>query len=285
LRRGGWHVNHALSIIDAHGRDLRFVLRRWARPGWQVDDPDYTVEREVHVLAVLEPTPVPAPLVVAADPAGAYCDVPAILLSHLPGHPPQAKDTESLNLGDQLAETLAQIHALPGAATARLDPVRLYFDRAHATLPRWIPATPTWRHAITALRQPPPTSATTMLHRDYHQDNTLWSRGHLSGVVDWTQACWGPPQLDVGHMRWNLVADHGLPAADRFLARYQAMSGASLPDQPYWDLVALFDLLLTGDDPGDITPRRPTALRRLREGRTQPVHIRPRLDRACCVPG
>ena len=37
-------------------------------------------------------------------------------------------------------------------------------------------------------------------------DLERWSRGLLTGMVDWTQASWGPPELDLGHMRWNLVA-------------------------------------------------------------------------------
>jgi hypothetical protein len=73
-------------------------------------------------------------------------------------------------------------------------------------------------------------------------------------VVDWTQASWGPPELDVAHMRWNLVADHGRQAADQFLACYRSASGSNLDNQPYWDLVSLFDLLLDGDDLGDIGP-------------------------------
>jgi hypothetical protein len=58
-------------------------------------------------------------------------------------------------------------------------------------------------------------------------------------------------------MRWNLVAGHGQQAADHFLACYQAITSTPLSDQPYWDLVALLDLLLdTGDPagPGDIGP-------------------------------
>jgi aminoglycoside phosphotransferase (APT) family kinase protein len=93
-----------------------------------------------------------------------------------------------------------------------------------------------------------------LIHRDYHPENTLWSRGHLSGVVDWTQASWGPPGLDLGHMRWNLVADHGQQVADQFLNCYRAATGSACDDQPYWDLVSLLDLLLDGDDPGDIEP-------------------------------
>ena len=45
LRLGGWHVNHALDVVDADGRTHRLVLRRWARPDWAAENPDYTVER------------------------------------------------------------------------------------------------------------------------------------------------------------------------------------------------------------------------------------------------
>jgi aminoglycoside phosphotransferase (APT) family kinase protein len=255
LRPGGWHVNHALDVLDRRGRTHRLVLRRWARPGWQTDDPDYTVEREARVLELLRLTPVPAPVVVAADPNGAHCDVPAILLTRLPGHPPHPADTSGDRFCLDLAEALAQIHTVDATAERQLDPYRLYYDRAHAVPARWMPATPIWKQATTAVREPPPTKTMTLIHRDYHPDNTLWSWGHLSGVVDWTQASWGPPGLDLGHMRWNLVADHGQQVADQFLAYYRTTTGSACDDQPYWDLVSLLDLLLDGDDPGDIDPR------------------------------
>jgi len=55
-------------------------------------------------------------------------------------------------------------------------------------------------------------------------------------------------------MRWNLVLDHGQQVADQFLACYRATTGRALNDQSYWDLVSLLDLLLDGDDLGDIEP-------------------------------
>jgi aminoglycoside phosphotransferase (APT) family kinase protein len=258
LRLGGWHVDHALDVLDGRGRTHRLVLRRWARPGWEADDPDYTVEREVAVLELLGSTPVPAPVVVAADPAGAQCDVPAILLTRLPGHPPRPAEVSGARFCSDLAEALAQIHAVDATRARRLEPYRLYYDRTHAAPAAWMPATPVWAQAIAAVREPPPTTTSgtsiTLIHRDYHPQNTLWSRQRLTAVVDWTQASSGPPGLDLGHMRWNLLADHGQHVADQFLARYRATTGNACPDQPYWDLVSLLDLLLDGDDPGDIEP-------------------------------
>jgi hypothetical protein len=49
LTLGGWHANHALTIIDADGRAHRLVLRRWAGE-WAREDPDFTPAREAGAL-------------------------------------------------------------------------------------------------------------------------------------------------------------------------------------------------------------------------------------------
>jgi aminoglycoside phosphotransferase (APT) family kinase protein len=250
---GGWHVNHALDVLAPDGHRRPLFLRRWARPNWQDDDPDYTVERELRVLSLLEPTSIPAPQVVASDPDGVGCDVPALLLTRLPGHAPGPNEHRREDFTGQLAGMLARIHAAPIPAPP-LPALRLYYDRPHATRPHWLPHNRVWTRALAAVRQPPPATATRLLHRDYHPENTLWTAGQLRGVVDWTQASTGPAQFDLGHMRWNLVADQGQPTADRFLADYRAATGRDLEHQPDWNRVALLDLLLCSDEPGDITP-------------------------------
>ncbi|MDQ2706136.1 MAG: phosphotransferase [Actinomycetota bacterium] len=253
LRLGGWHVNHAVDILDLHDRLHRLVLRRWARPGWEIQDPDYTVERETRVLRLLEPTPVPAPVLVSSDPSGVRCGVPAMLITRLPGHPPAGEDISGADSCRRLAQALAQIHRVDDTAV-NLAPVRLYYDRARAAPTAWMPASGVWRRAISAVREPPPASTWALIHRDFHPENTLWSAGRITGVVDWTQASSGPPALDLGHMRWNLVLDHGPVVADRFLRCYRTATGDSPAHQSYWDLVSLFDLLLDQDAPGDLGP-------------------------------
>src|SRR5919109_1313326 len=66
LTEGGWHANHALTVVDGDGRVHRLVLRRWARPEWKVEDPDFTPEREARVLELLAAAPVPVPHLVAS---------------------------------------------------------------------------------------------------------------------------------------------------------------------------------------------------------------------------
>ena len=61
LDQGGWHANHAVTVVDARHVSHRLVLRRWARPGWALGDPDFTAAREVEVLKLLERNRIPHP--------------------------------------------------------------------------------------------------------------------------------------------------------------------------------------------------------------------------------
>ena len=88
---------------------------------------------------------------------------------------------------------------------------------------------------------PPPDDRACFIHRDYHPGNTLWTGGRLTGVVDWIGGSWGPPSVDLGHMRVNLTADLGLAVADRFLAAHRALTG--FDHHPWWDVAATVDVV------------------------------------------
>ena len=88
---------------------------------------------------------------------------------------------------------------------------------------------------------PAPPGEARFIHRDYHPGNTLWVGGRLVGVVDWTSGSWGPPSVDLGHMRVNLAMDLGLAVADRFQAAHRALTG--FDHHPWWDVASAVDLL------------------------------------------
>lgn len=245
LGRGGWHVNHALTIADQSGGIHHVVLRRWARPGWESSDPDFTAERETKVLAFLERAAFPAPRVIAADCRGTQCGVPALLLTRLAGGPAARVEDESSLW--QLAQTLARIHDLDLGQTS-LPGYRPYVDLRARSIPVWL-AGEVWGRAVETVQSEPRQPGARFIHRDYHPGNTLWSGRRLTGVVDWTQASVGPVEVDVGHMRWNLVVEYGLEAADGFLNSYKVVTRSRLPHQPYWDLVAVLDLVLDMHEP------------------------------------
>lgn len=215
ISHGGWHANHALVVVDCHGHRHRLVLRRWARPDWDVDDPDFTVAREVTILRLLASAAVPTPTVVAADPDGAVCDAPALLLARLPGRPPAQAQLGDLNrFLTRLAQALPPIHAVNGRAQQLVPAYRTYEDLRRRPPPAWLGRSAVWERAFQVATGPAPATRRCFIHRDYHPGNTLWWQGRLTGVVDWTQGSWGPPGIDVGWMRWNLACDHGLEVAD-----------------------------------------------------------------------
>jgi hypothetical protein len=51
-------------------------------------------------------------------------------------------------------------------------------------------------------------------------------------------------------MRWNLAVDLGVDAADEFLARHREISGVTVDDPTYWDVVTAVDVLPELDPPG-----------------------------------
>ena len=240
-----WLANHAVDVADAAGAVHRVVLRRWARPGWDFEDADFTAAREAAILELLAPTPVPAPALVAADPGAAVCDVPALLLARLPGGPPDL-DGDPAALVEGLAAALPAIHAVDPAGA--VPAYRRFYDPAALVPPAWSARPGLWRRAYEVAAGPPPDDHVCFIHRDYHPANTLWANGRLVGVVDWTGGSWGPPSVDLGHMRLNLTWDLGLEVADRFLAAHRALTG--FDHHPWWDVASAVDCVPEPDSAG-----------------------------------
>jgi aminoglycoside phosphotransferase (APT) family kinase protein len=236
LAGGVSHVNHALLVESRSGSAHRLVLRRWAGPCWSINDLEFSPEREIAALALLAGCRLPTP----SDPSGAYCDFPTLLITRLTGHPPRPAPGDLPEYLIQLAAALLSVHALEGGATM---PPYTPYNRLEVRLPPRHAMRPRlWERAIEVVAGPSPEAAPHFIHRDYHPDNTLWSYGRLTGVVDWDKASYGPIAVDIAHMRWNLAIRYGVTAADRFLAAFDQVAGGYQHD-PYWDLRCVVDLL------------------------------------------
>jgi aminoglycoside phosphotransferase (APT) family kinase protein len=239
-----WLANHAVEVADAAGAVHPVVLRRWARPGWDEEDPDFTAAREAAILDLLAPTPVPAPALLAADPGATVCDVPALLLALLPGGPPDLRGDPG-RLVEGLAAALPPIHAVAVPRDATGAPVvpgyHRFYEPETLEPPAWSTRPGQWRRAFEVAAGPPPDGHACFIHRDYHPANTLWTGGRLTGVVDWIGGSRGPPSVDLGHMRVNLSADLGLEVADRFLAAHRALTG--FEHHPWWDVASAVDVV------------------------------------------
>jgi len=218
-----WLANHLLVLAD--GREL--VLRRWARPGWEVDDPDLNAAREALVLERLADTAVPAPELVAADPQAATCDVAALLITRVPGAPIVGRPPVGPLVG-----ALAEIHAVDPDG---IPPFRRYIEPEHLAVPPWAADRDVWERAIALAHDTPPALPDRFIHRDFHPGNTLWEGAELTGVVDWTTGSRGPGAVDLGHLRWNLVVDYGQRVADAVLPHPE--------HHPYYDVITALDVI------------------------------------------
>lgn len=230
-----WLANHLLVLAD--GREL--VLRRWARPGWDDDDPDLTAAREALVLGRLEGTAVPAPELVAADVDAAECDVPALLVTRARGMPFDGRPP----IGPLLA-VLEEIHAVDSDG---IPPYRRYYEPERLAVPQWATDEALWEQAIALAHQEPPDLPQRFIHRDFHPGNTLWEGAKLTGVVDWTTGSRGPAAVDFGHLRWNLAVDYGERVADAVLPQPE--------HHPYYDVVTALDVVAeldTFDDRAEV---------------------------------
>lgn len=221
LRGSSSSAVHALELEDGRG----LVLRRFVDEDWLAREPDLA-EREARVLELLARSDVPAPRLVAVEPERHW-----VLMTRLPGEIDLAPRDLDSRLA-QLAEPLEAIHAVAG----KVPRYRTYEDVQALEPPPWTAHREAWEDALETVRGPAPPTTHCFIHRDYQPSNALWSGGRLTGIVDWVNASWGPPGIDVGHCRLNLALLFDPETAARFG-----------PEQnPYWDLLSAIEFLPDG---------------------------------------
>lgn len=208
-RRGGSSSGiHALTVGES-----RVILRRYVDLAVIDEEPDI-IEQEVRALRVLERSAAVTPVAIVSDETGTHADVPALVMSCLPGR----VEWSPPNLDSwlrQLAEALVAVHATPWQPHDGIRPFRPYQpDRWER--PPWLRDPSIWDRAVAVFHAPPADDAKVFINRDYHPGNVLFRRRKLSGVVDWQAAAIGPPSVDVSHCRGNLIGRFGLEVADRF---------------------------------------------------------------------
>jgi aminoglycoside phosphotransferase (APT) family kinase protein len=233
-----------LDLEDAAGAARSVVLRRWTRPGWQETDTEENPVREAAILNALadaDPT-LPSPRVVAVDPEGEAVGVPAILLTWLPGVTRQRDAPLSPAAVRALGTMLARVQRATGRLRSVTGDFYPFWEGDAGDIPQATHRRGLWEAAIELVTSPAAAGRTTFLHRDFHPGNVVWHGDAISGIVDWTSACWGPPEADLGHLRINLAADHGIPEAD--LARRAWAAAGGEPVAPaWWDVRMLLDWL------------------------------------------
>jgi len=203
-----------MLVVDGH------VLRWYGDRPSLGDEPDRVI-REVAALTAVAGAGVPAPRLLAWT-----SDPPAILFTLVPGEP-------RLELPDPGAvlDVLEWIHAVDPAGLSAWT-YRGYHEGSDLRRPSWWRASGTWERAVRQTETARPIAGAVVIHRDVHPGNILWVDDRLSGVVDWVDACLGPAEFDLAHLRVNLAVLFGVGAED--------VVGAG---DPAWDVEAAFGFL------------------------------------------
>jgi aminoglycoside phosphotransferase (APT) family kinase protein len=228
---------HVLSSRATPPLD-RLVLRRYVLD-WVLEEPEIPGNEALALQLVGDAAiGVPSPRLVASDPEGRDLGVPLTLMTALSGTPVW-QPADRTGFLRALAELVVRIHAVPVAD--ELTDWAPYAPDSR-TPPAWSRHPDAWLTAYELWDGPTPPSEQVFLHRDFHPGNILWTGTEISGVVDWTSSCAGPPEEDIGHCRANLAIRRGQDWADEFLALWQDLTGKR-DYHPYWDLtnVVSFD--------------------------------------------
>jgi aminoglycoside phosphotransferase (APT) family kinase protein len=82
------------------------------------------------------------------------------------------------------------------------------------------------------------TGKSRFVHADYWPGNTLWRDGRLVAVIDWEDAGFGDPMVDVADCATDLRFIGQDDMADRFIDKYADESGNDMKSLPLWNIIA-----------------------------------------------
>ncbi|NJM05950.1 phosphotransferase [Candidatus Gracilibacteria bacterium] len=76
------------------------------------------------------------------------------------------------------------------------------------------------------------------MHIDYWSGNLLWEQGYITAVVDWEEAAYGDPAIDVAYSRMDMIVSGLGHVAEIFLQNYEAEMGRRVANLGLWELAA-----------------------------------------------
>ena len=226
---------HILRCVSPGGNEILLAVKRMS------DDPDpERATADFHGLRIARRHGIPAPEPLYLDRTGDLLGLPGIVTGFIEGE--QVSRPEDVrSWAADIARMLLRVHdARPSVE-----------ERSHIYEGRWMglcflrdgwPDTMAGHsltepifEAVLELRAGLRCVRPVFLHMDYWPGNILWSRGRISGLVDWDAASYGDPALDVGYFRMNMYLRGIKEAADIFLDYYEAESGP-VENLGFWEL-------------------------------------------------
>jgi len=234
---------HIVKARLANGSDFKFVVRRYAVFGDY--DRGEKARREFKTFEYLHQYGIPAPEPLLLDDAGTLLGTPGIVTRFVPGRLILSAPANPLDWARQLAVTLAKIHSIPcgtDGLTFLLDAnAEATWFLQSDTAPGYMLKVPGGIQLWQVLLDAFPNLKTTpsgLVHIDYWSGNILWHENQISAVLDWEEAAYGDPVIDVAYARMNMILMGLNQAADDFLQIYEAEMGGRVQNLGFWELAA-----------------------------------------------
>jgi len=256
-----------------------WVVRR--APLAAVSDTAHQVIREARIMEILAEQDIPVPTVLARTEDPAILGAPFFVMSFVDGDvirrdglPKVLHDDPSSQhgIGEQLVDTLAQLHAVDWASTPLADMSRPhgFLDRQ---VDRWLGQLESYRvrdlpdvdDLATWLRgHMPEHGELTVMHGDYKIDNVMWAPTappRIACIVDFEMTTVGDPLIDLA---WAMIfwPEEGNPIAlaapgtpngfhsdhcqtpSQLVARYATRTGRDLSDFNWYQVFSAWKLAI-----------------------------------------
>lgn len=173
------------------------------------------------------------------------------MLDYLPGAPLYESRDENARVR-QLAEALLQVHSvtperhdLSWLHVQMRDAMRASIEsdwprvREHSTLASEVNAALAEDIERIELLGP------VFTHDDYWPGNTVWFRGKLTGIIDWSDAQLSDPRGDVAQGAIDLTLINDVRVARAFVSAYEALSGQRVRNLWFFTLLRGLHALLS----------------------------------------
>ena len=237
------NYTHLVEACRADGKPFKIVVRRYKIFGDY--DRGEKARREFKTFELLNRHWVPAPEALLLDESGDVLGSPGIVTRFVEGNLMMEVPSDVMDWAQKLAVTLAQIHSIPCGKAEQEFLLKgndeaawfLKYDIPPLYMQEYPGAADLW-HSMRDLFSHLQTDTPSLLHIDYWSGNILWHENKISAVLDWEEAAYGDPAVDVGYARMNMVLMGAPDAADEFLRVYESEMGRKIKNLGFWELAA-----------------------------------------------
>ncbi|MBZ0293219.1 MAG: aminoglycoside phosphotransferase family protein [Anaerolineae bacterium] len=242
----GDNANHTY-LIDIEFEDKaseKIVFRRY---NLENGDCENKARREYAALTMMHPGKLAVPEPILLDADGTLMGSPGIVTRYVPGIVIDVDTNPQAWVAgvSQLATALAQIHST--AIDSAIKPLlmngnaEIVWFLNRGTVPEYMSKYPDgaaiW-HAVAELWQRKQSVQPGLLHLDIWSGNVLWQGNSIATIMDWEEAAYGDPGIDVGYCRMEYFLIGQDEAAEEFLRQYERETGHPVENLPLWELAA-----------------------------------------------